>query len=249
MLFRPIPTRTDVSELIFSEARTLIDEATLPLLRPVREVVRRYRGVRGRVAGTGDRAIGVESFLELKAARVIVVCSAGAFVLEQPFHLVFIVNGVRTIYTPDFLVIGDDGPVAVEVKPDDHATSEEDIERFQLIEELLQGHGIEFQLWRKSEIEVQPRWKSVLALLPYRRVGIKPEGRGKVRRAIRLTQSCRTICFVAVTAQVVQDVVLRMILDGDLFVDFNEPLTPNAYVSATPFANQLWPVPRQSGEL
>jgi len=241
--FTPIPTRTVVSELVFSEARALIDEATLPLLRPVRKVVRRYRGVRGRVASTGDRAFEVESFLELKAARVIVACSAGAFVLEQPFHLVFVVDGARIRYTPDFLVIGDDGPVAVEVKPDDHSTSEEAMQRFELIAELLQGHGIAFQAWRRSKIEMQPRWKSVLAILPYRRVRLEPEDRGRVRKAIKLTQNFCTICVLAATAQVPQDVVLRMILDGDLFVDLNMSLTPNAYVSDSPFADQLWPAP------
>lgn len=249
MRFEPIFTRTATSNLIFSEALAVIDEATLPLLRPVRKVVRRYRGVRGRVASAGDRAFEVESFLELKAARVIVACSAGAFVLEQPFHLVFVADGGRIRYTPDFLVIGDNGPVAVEVKPDDRATGEEDMERFELIAELLQGHRIVFQVWRRSKIEMQPRWKSVLAILPYRRVRLEAEDRGRVRKAIKLTQDCRTICVLAATAEVPQDVVLRMILDGDLFVDFNGPLTPNAYVSNSPFANQLWPAPTAVGEI
>jgi hypothetical protein len=229
--------------------RPLIDKGTLALLRPVRTVVRRYRGVRGRVASNGDRAIEVESFLELKAARVIIACSAGAFLLEQPFHLVFIVIGARTIYTPDFLVIGHDGPVAIEVKPGDHATKEEDVARFDLIADLLQGHGIQFQVWRRSQIEVQPRWSSVLALLPYRRVGMKPEDRGRIRKAIKLSQHCNTICALAATAQVEKEVVLRMILDGDLFIDFNEPLTSDAHVSDMPFAHQLWPARQQTGEL
>jgi hypothetical protein len=249
MTFIPIPTRNKRSELIFSLSRTHINELTLPLLRPVREVVRRYRGVRGRVAAIGNRALQAESYLELMAARVTIVCSGGAYVLEQPFHLVFLKDGEQRVYTPDFLIVGADGPIAVEVKPDKLANSDEDMERFRLIGELLEGHGIRFHLWRKSEIEVRPRWKSVLSLLLYRRLAIEPEDRGKVRKVLRLGKTNADIRTLAATAVVTPEVVLRMILDGDLFVDFNEPLTLNAKVSGTPFQNQLWPVPSATGGL
>lgn len=244
-----IQTRAAASELIFSESLTVVDATVLPRLRPVREVVRRYRGVRARVACLGETALQTESYLEFKAARVILACSAGAFVLGQPFHLVFVVNGTRSIYTPDFLVIGGEGPVAVEVKPDDLAVSEEALDRFRLIAELLQAHCIRFQIWRKSEIEIFPRWKSVLGLLPYRAVLIGPEDRGKVRKALRLRETCAALFPLARVALVEPEVVLRMILDGELFVDFNQPLTPDARVSATPFPNQLWPTPSQEGKL
>jgi hypothetical protein len=56
--FIAVTPRTEVNELVFSEPRTLIDATTLPLLGPVREVVRRYRGVRGRAAGVCSPLFG-----------------------------------------------------------------------------------------------------------------------------------------------------------------------------------------------
>lgn len=243
-----IRTRNSRSELQFSEDLPIIDETVLPRLRPVREVVRRYRGVRGRVACLGDRALQAESYLEIKAARVILACSAGAFVLEQPFHLVFFKDGERTVYTPDFLVVGVDGPVAVEVKPDDHANKEEDLEQFELIRELLKDHGIEYRVWRKVEIEASPRWMSVLTLLPFRRRGIETDDWGRVRlKLIESGYAQPGIDFLAASAGVIPEVVLRLILDGKVFVDFNERLTLDSCVSDKPFANQLWPTPSQTG--
>src|ERR1700731_2180108 len=76
--FSPVPTRTPLSRLVFSDETEWIEARHLKDLLPVRRVVRHYRGARGRVVPIHSvRSLEAESLNEIQGFRVLVTSSGG----------------------------------------------------------------------------------------------------------------------------------------------------------------------------
>jgi len=220
-------------------------EATKPIrfdqLRRVREPVSRSKaGVQGKVADViSGRSRHAESLNELQALRVVMATSHADSWQEQPFVLEYHHEGEKHRYTPDLLVVWGTHREVVEVKDDAQAELPENQERFILIRERLGDHGYYFRLWKKSEICAEPRLSNVRLVLRYRSVEVSAADRERIRRVFSTTSETCLHAFREINPQS----VLRLVLDGTLFIDWWRPLTLESRVSIAPIGRQVWPLP------
>jgi len=223
----------------------LTDLATLPVdhLRRVREPVTRSKAnVQGKVADVfAGRSRHAESQNELKAFRVLMATGRSDAWQEQPFCLEYHHEGAQHRYTPDILVVWGEHQEVVEIKEDSDAESPEHQARFAVIKELLAAHGFHFRVWKKSEICAEPRLRNATLILRYRSVAVPALHNEGIRRAFSSTPELplRALCGNSLE---IQD-VLRLVLDGQLHIDWWEPLNLDSRVSRTPIGRQTWPSP------
>jgi len=128
----------------------------------------------------------------------------------------------------------------VEIKEDTEADLPENQARFALIQELLTEHGYHFRLWKKSEICAEPRLTNAGLILRYRTVEVPAVEREQIRRTFSATQALRLQTFDGTSGITIQS-VLRLVLEGTLYIDWWEPLTPASQVSIFPIGCQVWP--------
>jgi hypothetical protein len=161
---------------------------------------------------------------------------------EQPFVLEYHNQGTLHRYTPDVLIVWGAHQEVVEIKEDSEAEKPENRAHFALIAELLAEHGYAFRLRKRSEICAEPRLENVDVVLRYRCVNVPAPERERVRRALSsVTESgLGTLCQAS---GITIPSVLRLVLDGVLYVDWWEPLSLSSKVSITPLGRQIWPFP------
>ena len=232
------------SKLIFLASQ----ESTEPIhpnrLKRVREPVSRSKsGVQGKVADVlHGRSRHAESQNELKAFRIVLATACADAWQEQPFFLEYHHQGAKHRYTPDILVVWGAHREVVEIKEDSDADSPENQARFALICELLAEHGYSFRLWKRSEICADPRLTNVSLILRYRCVEVPTAVHERIRRAFSSMPELRLRTFSETPGAAVQS-VLRLVLDGRLYIDWWEPLGLESTVSITPIGRQVWPFP------
>jgi hypothetical protein len=192
---------------------------------PVRNATgRSKRTVRGKVADTEHECtLGAESFNEFKALRIIVALGHYDSCKVQPCELKFKFNGLPCRYYPDFLIIRGWQLMLVEVKRDDKANRPEVQEFFKLVKTLLSEHGLEFVLWKESEIISEPRYTNVGLMLRYRRTQVSDVERERVRRAFNSATSMSLTTLSKVSAVSVQG-ICHLVLEGMLYIDWWETL-------------------------
>ncbi len=232
------------SALTFAPSQEPAESTYFNRLRRVREPVSRSKaGVQGKVADViSGRSRQAESLNELQAFRVLLATAHADSWQEQPFVLEYHHEGKKHRYTPDLLVVWGTHREVVEVKEDAHAELPENQERFALIRELLGEHGYHFRLWKRSEICAEPRLTNVKLVLRYRSVEVSAAERERVRRSFSTTPEARLDTFRE-TQGINPQSLLRLVLDGTLYVDWWEPLTLGSRVSITPIGRQVWPLP------
>jgi hypothetical protein len=230
-----------ISKLIFSEPILSFKPEELMKLKPVRDPVRIYRGVRGKVADlAGKRSYGAESQNELRGLRIFVAGSTADVILEQPFSLEYMQSGKWRRYTPDVLLAKDGQCTVVEIKPDDIAKQPEAQEFFELVGRLLKQYGLHFRVWRQSEICKEPRLTNAAFLLNYRRHLPSPLERERLRRAIASHETV-TLTTLSSLAEVKLESVLRVVLEGTLQINWWQLLDHQSMVSRQPIGPQIWP--------
>lgn len=212
-------------------------------LRRVREPVSRSKaGVQGKVADVvSGRSRHAESQNELKAFQIVVATARADYWQEQPFTLEYRHDGAKHRYTPDALLVWGEKRTVVEIKEDKEAESAEAQAKFAAIEDRLAEHGYQFRLWKSSEIRAEPRLSNANLILRYRSVTVSPEQRERVRRAFASTPEIELRSLCDVTKVPVQS-LLRLVIDGAVYIDWWRPLCPSAAVSNMPIGRQEWPV-------
>lgn len=234
-----------ISKLSFSKQINSFSLAELASLEPVRDPVRRYRGVRGKVGSlTGDRSYGAESQNELRALRILVACSGADFLLEQPFSLQYECAGQWLRYTPDVLLVRGGQYIVIEVKPDTAAKTSEMTAFFSLVARLFKQYGLDFKVWLQSEIEQEPRLANAVYLLNFRRERLNPVVRERLRR-ISNQHLAIPLKELSDQARVPCAGILRLVLEGHLHINWSEALNLNSTVSTSPIGPSIWPT--QSG--
>ena len=203
-------------------------------------------GVQGKVADVNcGRSRHAESLNELQAFRVLLATAHADSWQEQPFVLEYHHEGEKHRYTPDLLVVWGTHQEVVEVKEDAHAELPENQRRFALIRDLLGEHGFHFRLWKKSEICAEPRLTNVKLISRYRSVEVSVVEQERIRGSFSTTPEVRLHTFNE-TQGITPQSILRLVLDGTLYVDWWEPLTLASRVSTTPIGRQVWPSPPPS---
>lgn len=232
------------SKLTFACSGESTEPMYLNRLRRVREPVSRSKaGVQAKVADVfSGRSRHAESLNELRAFRILMATAHADAWQEQPFFLEYHHEGKKHRYTPDLLVAWGAHRHVVEIKEDAEADLPENQDRFALIRALLTEHGYHFRLWKKSEICAEPRLTNVGLILRYRSVEVSAVQHEKIRRTFfrNLEVRLRTFCEMP---EITVPSVLRLVLNGTLYVDWWEPLTLDSLVSTMPLGRQVWPCP------
>jgi TnsA endonuclease-like protein len=242
----PVMGGSQNSRLVFA---TVHDQSAQPAsikdLRRVREPVTRSKsGVQGKVADVlQGRSRHAESQNEIKAFRVLAATARADQWQEQPFLLEFHHDGKRHRYTPDALVIWGSHREVVEIKEDREAELSENEDRFALISRLLDEHGYQFRLWKVSEICAEPRLNNASLVLRYRRVQVEPAQRERIRRVFSSTSEAPLGAFEGAPHVAAVQSILRLVLEGTLYIDWWRRLDPDSTVSVRPIGPQIWPCP------
>jgi hypothetical protein len=129
----------------------------------------------------------------------------------------------------------------IEVKPDATAKALEMKEFFAFVEELFKQYGLHFKLWLQSEIEQQPRLANAVFLLNFRKERVSPVIREKLRR-ISNQYSALPLNELSDLARVPCSGILRLILEGHLYIDWSDALDLNSTVSGSPIGPSIWPI-------
>jgi hypothetical protein len=214
-------------------------------LSRVREPVSRSKsGVQGKVADVVQgRSRHAESQNEVKAFRVLAATARADAWQEQPFFLEYRAEGKKHRYTPDVLVAWGSHREVVEIKDDREAKLPETRERFALISQLLDRHGYHFRMWNASEISAEPRLTNASIILRYRRAEVEPAERERIRRRFSGSPKMPLGAFQDAPHVAAVHSVLRLVLDGTLYIDWWRRLGPDSEVSIRPIGPQVWPCP------
>jgi hypothetical protein len=198
-------------------------------------------GVQGKVADVvSGRSRHAESQNELKAFQILLAMARADYWQEQPFTLEYRHDGAKHRYTPDVLLVRGNNRTVVEIKEDREAESAEAQAKFRAIEDRLAEHGYKFRLWKSSEIRAEPRLSNANLILRYRSVMVCPEQREHLRRAFASTSEIGLRSLCEITEVPVQS-VLRLVIDGAVYIDWWRPLCLSASLSNTPIGRQEWP--------
>jgi hypothetical protein len=213
----------------------------LPVRRPITPSKRTGRG---KVADVRHECtLKAESINEFYALRLIVAVALHDKCVVQPFVLKFKVNGRFRRYIPDFLLLRGADRIVVEVKPDKQVAKPSIRAYFRLIQALLTEHGYKFVLWLRSAIIQEPRLNNVALMLKYRRTPVSESECEFVRSAIDHATSM-TFAELSVRSGVRIQALRRLVLEGQLFVDWFVPFGVDQVVSKVPIGNQVWPSPQ-----
>jgi len=231
-------------KLIFIASCESTDHIKVDQLRRVRKPVTRSKsGVQGKVADvTSGRSRHAESQNELKAFQILLATAHPDAWQEQPFFLEYHSDGIKHRYTPDILVAWGSNHEVVEIKEDSEMKKPENQARFSLIRELLAEHGYSFRCWIHSEIYAEPRLTNVGLILRYRRVDVSAAEQERIRLAFPPASelSLRTL---SETPGITVPGVLRLVLDGKLYIDWWKPFGLDSQISITPIGRLVWPFP------
>jgi len=230
------------SKLTFVACLDPTERISLDRLKRVREPVSRSKtGVQGKIADViNSRSRHAESQNELKAFRILLATGRSAKWQEQPFVLEYHHEGKVHRYTPDVLVVCGAHREVVEIKEDAEVELADNKSRFDLIRELLDDHGYQFRIWKRSEICAEPRLANVGIVLRYRCVEVAAVEYESIRRAFCSTSELPLRTFYKALGVTVPG-VLRLVLDGVLHLDWWKPVGLDSTVSITPIGAQVWP--------
>ena len=231
------------SKLVFAGACKPPDAVSIKKLGRVREPVSRSKsGVQGKVADVlHERSRHAESQNEIKAFRILAATAKADGWQEQPFLLEYHLDGKRNRYTPDVLVVWGSHQEVIEIKEDREAELLESQDRFEVVRDILAAYGYRFRLWKASEICAEPRLTNASLVLRYRRVAVELAERERIRRRFSRTPEVPLRAFQEPPQIVAVQSILRLVLDGTLYVDWWQRLGPDSRVSVRPIGPQVWP--------
>lgn len=235
------PQCSRLTFLTYSQSTDAVDLFKLQRVRKV--VTRSQSGVHGKIADVAlHRSRHGESQNELRGIRVMLATSMVDSLQEQPFLLEYHSAGKKHRYTPDLLAVWKNFREAIEIKEDSEADKPDSQEQVALIEKLLREYGFHFRVWRRSEICAEPRLSNAILMLRYRRVEVSPMEHEQIRQSFCALSQVALRQFHDNKSVAVQS-VLRLVLAGELHIDWWKPLTLDSTVSVVPIGRQVWPRP------
>lgn len=166
-----------------------------------------------------------ESTHEGNAMRILDATPSVISFSEQPCEIIYTLNGVERRHYPDFMVIQNHQREFWEVKTEADASSAEVAERTAFLADALPEYGYSYRVVLAEALAKQPRLGNVKRL---NKLGRHPISSLEQERIRRLFSSEPIISWGAFEQQSPQALrnIRRLILEGKLSIDFNQPITP-----------------------
>lgn len=223
----------------------VVDRMNNPILEiafPPEGKVRSRRIVsRSRARATGKypswkmcRMMQWESVNELNAYRLLDANPAATAYHEQPLTITFKINGEIHKHYPDTMVQWGNSRELWEIKTAADAARPEVAERTRLMEDALPQLGFAYRMVLAEELSKEPRLSNVLTVLKFGRAPVPPLAMEQIRQAFSFAGE---IAWGAVLdgalGQFGRNHVCRLILEGRLRLNLDQPLAINTYITWT----------------
>jgi hypothetical protein len=101
-------------------------------------------------SATQNAHVVYESRLELARLLLADFDTAVSHIVAQPFLLVASVEGKQLKHIPDYLLITNDGPVVVDVKPRRHLTKPVVVRTFSWTRKAVESRGWRYEVWSEA---------------------------------------------------------------------------------------------------
>ena len=188
------------------------------------------------------RMVQWESHNELNAYRLLDASPLVKSFREQPAEIRYVLDGEEHRHYPDTLVELPDGKEFWEIKPRREAFSPEVARRTELLARELPGKGYAYRMVLAEDLARQPRLDNVLTILKFGRPAIDPVDRERMR--VAFSPGSELTWNDAVSSERggnARGVVCRLLLEGVLVLDVEQPLSPATLLR---WANGLNPMSR-----
>lgn len=174
-----------------------------------------------------NRMLQWESINELNAFRLLEVDPHVSSFEEQPCEIRFVMNGEQYLHYPDILVKTQYRKAFWEIKPAVEAKLPATAARTRLLSTYLPDLGYEYEVILGEDLGRKIRLYNLKALLAHGREEVSLLQREKVRQIFaRIPEMTIDQLEKATDAEISWKKVYRLILDGDLWCDLEEKLTP-----------------------
>lgn len=170
-----------------------------------------------------QRMMQWESVHEGNAMRILDATPHVASFNEQPCEIIYTLNGVQHRHYPDLMVIEGNHREFWEVKTEADANSPEVAERTAFLTEALPEHGYGYRVVYAEVLAKQPRLDNVKRLNKLGRQPISSLDRERIRHLFKLEQAISWGLLEEKFPQILR-IVSRLILEGMLSIDFNQPI-------------------------
>lgn len=144
---------------------------------------------------------------------------------EQPCEIIYTLNGEQRRHYPDFMVIEDHRREFWEVKTEENANSTEVAERTAFLTEFLPEYGYSYRVVFAEMLAKQPRLDNVKRLNKLGRQPISIFEQERIRRLFTHEPVMTWGMLEQLSPQTLRN-VSRLILEGKLSIDFNQPINP-----------------------
>ena len=152
---------------------------------------------------------------------------------EQPFRIKYIYEGKRRSYIPDIFAQRKNKLQAIEVKPEEKASTKSNRLRYQVISSILEFYGIEFVVATEKMIRIQPLLENVQLCWGYGRTLVHPlhETYSREYLASRQGVSINELVTALANYGVTLQVVYALIYRGVLATNLHLPVSPRSVVT------------------
>lgn len=180
------------------------------------------------------RMIQCESPHELNAFRLLDANPAVRTFREQPCEIQYILDGEPHSHYPDALVELASGKELWEVKPTEEALALDVVRRTALLQEALPDFGFQYRVVLGEDLQKQPRLKNALDVLRRGRATIPTAERERLRVFFAGIHSFRWGAVLDGNfGRLGRKYICRLILEGKLTFDFEQPLTRESIIECT----------------
>lgn len=177
------------------------------------------------------RMVHYESIHELNAFRLLDACHEVKSFREQPCRIDYVLNGEKHSHFPDILVELACGSELLEVKTEFDAAKPEVAKRTEFMMKALPHLGFNYRLVTAEKLAQNPRQDNVRHFIKF---GFKPVSLVRREHVRQLFKDAGEIRWGALTfgndGRELRDAVCRLVLEGFLRFDFNQPMSPDSLV-------------------
>lgn len=178
-----------------------------------------------------NRMLQCESCNERNAMLLLDVCPWVRSLQPQPCTINYLLDDQQCLHFPDVLVITPKAKVLVEIKTRKHAQYPDIEERTRTLTELLPNYGYHYQLLLAEDMARNPRLQNAKLI---KELGWKTIPTPQRERIRTLFMQYETLPWGALQSDSSNphliNHICRMVLEGQLSIDFNQPLTENTPV-------------------
>lgn len=166
-----------------------------------------------------------ESIHEGNAMRILDASPSVISFNEQPCEIIYTLNGIQHRHYPDFMVIEGNCRELWEVKTEADANQSEVAERTSFLMEALPEYGYDYRIVYAEVLAKQPRLDNVKRLNKLGRQPVSILEQERIRRLFLNDSAISWGMFEKQSLQTLRN-VSRLILQGKLSIDFNQPISP-----------------------